>query len=109
MKKAKKLIPLLLCLCLILSGCAAREAEEKDSSKLQIVCTNFPAYDFAREIAGNRAQIKLLIKPGAEVHYNRNQRDRQEKQQIYPLSGALGYVLKQGEPDEQDKSAAKSH
>lgn len=70
MKKAKKLIPLLLCLCLclILSGCAAREAEEKDSSKLQIVCTNFPAYDFAREIAGNRAQIKLLIKPGAEVH-----------------------------------------
>lgn len=68
MKKAKKLIPLLLCLCLILSGCAARETEEKDSSKLQIVCTNFPAYDFAREIAGNRAQIKLLIKPGAEVH-----------------------------------------
>ena len=68
MKKAKKLIPLLLCLCLILSGCAAREAEEKDSSKLQIVCTNFPAYDFAREIAGNRAQIKRLIKPGAEVH-----------------------------------------
>lgn len=70
MKKAKKLIPLLLCLCLclILSGCAAREAEKKDSSKLQIVCTNFPAYDFAREIAGNRAQIKLLIKPGAEVH-----------------------------------------
>lgn len=68
MKKAKKLIPLLLCLCLILYGCAAREAEEKDSSKLQIVCTNFPAYDFAREIAGNRAQIKLLIKPGAEVH-----------------------------------------
>ena len=70
MKKAKKLIPLILCLCLclILSGCAAREAEEKDSSKLQIVCTNFPAYDFAREIAGNRAQIKLLIKPGAEVH-----------------------------------------
>lgn len=68
MKKVKKLIPLLLCLCLILSGCAAREAEEKDSSKLQIVCTNFPAYDFAREIAGNRAQIKLLIKPGAEVH-----------------------------------------
>ena len=68
MKKAKKLIPLLLCLCLILSGCAARETEEKESSKLQIVCTNFPAYDFAREIAGNRAQIKLLIKPGAEVH-----------------------------------------
>ena len=68
MSAAKKLVPLLLCLCLILSGCSAREMEKKDSSKLQIVCTNFPAYDFAREIAGDRAQIKLLIKPGAEVH-----------------------------------------
>jgi zinc transport system substrate-binding protein len=68
MSAAKKLVPLLLCLCLILSGCSVRETEEKDSSKLQIVCTNFPAYDFAREIAGDRAQIKLLIKPGAEVH-----------------------------------------
>ncbi len=53
---------------LALSGCTAQEAEKKDSSKLQIVCTNFPAYDFAREMAGDRAQIKLLIKPGAEVH-----------------------------------------
>ncbi len=64
----KKLLPLLLCLCLLLSGCSAAETEEKDSSKVQIVCTSFPAYDFAREIAGDRAQIKLLIKPGAEVH-----------------------------------------
>ncbi len=68
MSAMKRLTPLILCLCIILSGCAAREAEAKDSSKLQIVCTNFPAYDFAREIAGDRAQIKLLIKPGAEVH-----------------------------------------
>lgn len=68
MSAVKKLVPMLLCLCLILSGCSARETEKKDSSKLQIVCTNFPAYDFAREIAGDRAQIKLLIKPGAEVH-----------------------------------------
>ena len=64
----RKIIPLLLALCLALSGCTAQEAEKKDSSKLQIVCTNFPAYDFAREMAGDRAQIKLLIKPGAEVH-----------------------------------------
>lgn len=64
----RKIIPLLLALCIALSGCTAQEAEKKDSSKLQIVCTNFPAYDFAREMAGDRAQIKLLIKPGAEVH-----------------------------------------
>ncbi len=64
----EKLMPALVCLCLLLTGCSAGETEEKDDSKVQIVCTSFPAYDFAREIAGDRAQIKLLIKPGAEVH-----------------------------------------
>ena len=39
-----------------------------DETKLQIVCTSFPAYDFAREIAGDRAELTLLIKPGSEVH-----------------------------------------
>ncbi len=64
----RRLAPALLCLCLLITGCSTDTAEEKDPSKLQIVCTSFPAYDFAREIAGDRAQIKLLIKPGAEVH-----------------------------------------
>ncbi len=64
----RRLAPALLCLCLLITGCSTDAAEEKDPSKLQIVCTSFPAYDFAREIAGDRAQIKLLIKPGAEVH-----------------------------------------
>ncbi len=67
-KLFEKLVPALLCLSLLLTGCSMDAAEEKDPSKLQIVCTSFPAYDFVREIAGDRAQIKLLIKPGAEVH-----------------------------------------
>jgi zinc transport system substrate-binding protein len=40
----------------------------KQSEKLSIVTTNFPAYDFARAVAGDRAEIKMLIKPGAELH-----------------------------------------
>ena len=72
----KRLAPALLCLCLLLSGCSPQDTEEKDESKVQIVCTSFPAYDFAREIAGDRAQIRLLIKPGAEVHsYEPSPRD----------------------------------
>ena len=54
---------------LILCGCGAAEPEpETDDAKLQIVCSSFPAYDFARAVAGDRAQITLLLKPGAEVH-----------------------------------------
>lgn len=63
-----KLLPVVAALCLLLCGCAVQQEQEKDDSKLQIVCTNFPAYDFARQIAGERAQIRLLLKPGAEVH-----------------------------------------
>ena len=58
---------MILPLCLVLSACAATEPS-RDESKLQIVCSDFPAYDFARAVAGDRAQIKLLLKPGAEVH-----------------------------------------
>ena len=64
----KRLIAILLCLCLMLCGCAAKPEKPHDETKLQIVCTSFPAYDFAREIAGDRAELTLLIKPGSEVH-----------------------------------------
>ena len=57
----RKIIPLLLALCLALSGCTAQEAEKKDSSKLQIVCTNFPAYDFAREVHSYEPAPKEIV------------------------------------------------
>lgn len=52
----------------MLCGCTAQPEKPHDETKLQIVCTSFPAYDFAREIAGDRAELTLLIKPGSEVH-----------------------------------------
>lgn len=65
----KRVIALILALSLILCGCASSQPEaETDDAKLQIVCSSFPAYDFARAVAGDRAQITLLLKPGAEVH-----------------------------------------
>ena len=60
-----KMMPLLLAVAL-LCGCGhvAGVAEEKP----QIVATNFVCYDFAREIAGEFADVTLLIDPGTEVH-----------------------------------------
>ena len=54
-------------LILVLTACTvggALAAEEKRS----IVCTSFPCYDAARAVAGDRADVQLLIRPGAEVH-----------------------------------------
>lgn len=39
-----------------------------DSSKLQIVATLFPQYDFAKQIVGDRADVKLLLNSGVETH-----------------------------------------
>lgn len=45
------------------------ETEKPDTTqRVSIVCTNFPAYDFARQIAGEDADVKMLLKPGAESH-----------------------------------------
>ncbi len=62
----KRLTALLMLLCVLLCGCNTEALPQSD--KLQIVCVSYPAYDFAREIAGEKAEITLLIKPGAEVH-----------------------------------------
>ena len=50
-----------------LYGCA-EESASAEKSGLNIVATVFPAYDFAREIAGECADITLLIPPGTEIH-----------------------------------------
>ncbi len=58
----KKAAALIIALSLLLCGCGTEQPEaETDDTKLQIVCSCFPAYDFAREIAGDRAQITLLL------------------------------------------------
>ena len=67
-----RLWPLMLALLMMLaamglSGCGSSEAAAGEAA-LRIVCTSFPCYDFARAVAGDAAELTLLIKPGAEVH-----------------------------------------
>ena len=65
----KKTIIILLALALLLGLSACGQPPEQElNSELSIVTTLFPAYDFAREIAGDRAAVTLLVPPGAEAH-----------------------------------------
>ena len=65
----KKSLIYLIILCLALSLCACGETPaEIGGEGLDIVCTLFPAYDFAREIAGEKAKVTLLVPPGSEAH-----------------------------------------
>ena len=63
----KKLLTILISCSLLLSGCGCT-VQPKDSSRMQIVATVFPAYDFARAAAGDLAEVTLLLPPGAESH-----------------------------------------
>lgn len=64
----KKIISLLLCVCLIftMAGCAVEK--EKKAEGLTVVATLFPQYDFAREIVGDLGEVTLLLDPGMESH-----------------------------------------
>lgn len=66
----KKIIAVLSLLSLLLlSGCTpvggnSHNAEEKPL----VAATIFPPYDFAREVAGDRAEVTMLMPTGAESH-----------------------------------------
>lgn len=62
----KRLWALLLC-TLLLTGCAA-PPDASPSGRLRVVTTLFPYYDFARAVAGERADVTLLLSPGREAH-----------------------------------------
>ena len=47
-------------------GCGAPSV--KKGGKLNVLCTVFPLYDWARNIAGNAAEVSLLNENGADMH-----------------------------------------
>ena len=67
----KKVILYILCAALMMSllGCARVNTSAKGSENgISIVTTIFPLYDFARAVTDGKADVTMLIDPGAEVH-----------------------------------------
>ena len=53
---------------IMLCGCQNKSKTENSGGKLKIVTTIFPAYDFARSVFGDTAEVTMLLKPGMESH-----------------------------------------
>ncbi|MEO1816051.1 MAG: metal ABC transporter substrate-binding protein [Acetobacterium sp.] len=70
MKKIVVVSVVLLILALGVTGCSPNTAAKNadNQGKISIVTTIFPVYDFARAIAGDQAELTMLVKPAAEVH-----------------------------------------
>lgn len=57
---------LLVVLMLFLCGCSYNAPQK--SGKLSVVCSIFAPYDFARRVAGEKADVKMLLPTGVESH-----------------------------------------
>lgn len=69
MKRSIKIISaLVVTLVASLGMIAFLTHKNTEDKKFSIITTNFPAYDFARAVAGDQAQIKMLLKPGVDMH-----------------------------------------
>ena len=67
MKRLAFLVVLLL-FALLCASCQKKDDSAKGGRKLRVIVTLFPLYDFTREIAGERAEVTLLLPPGMEAH-----------------------------------------
>lgn len=63
-----KLLSVILTVLIILLSLCGCTASVKPDSGFSIVCSIFAPYDFARQVAGDRANVKMLLPPGVESH-----------------------------------------
>lgn len=69
----KKLVSIFLstviiCSLFSISGCGKTEKVQNSDGKISIVTTIFPYYDFVRQLAGDKADVRLLLSPGSDPH-----------------------------------------
>ena len=58
-----RILSLILCVMMLFPCAASAEADA-----LSIIAVNFPAFDFARSLTGEEADVRLLLPPGSESH-----------------------------------------
>ena len=64
---------ILAILVMLLAGCARKDTARQDdvgkaSGKLNVAATLFPYYDFVRQVAGDRVNLKLVVPAGMDSH-----------------------------------------
>ncbi len=68
MKSRINIVIIFFACCAVLCAAGCKKAEVKPVVGLQVITTLFPLYDFARTIAGGKAQVTMLLPPGVEPH-----------------------------------------
>ncbi len=68
MKKTALIFAVCAVVCACFAGCGGQQKPQQEKVKPEVVCSLFPQYDFVREIAGDRVNLTLLLKPGTDSH-----------------------------------------
>ena len=102
--KIKKILAAVTAIALGASLCGCSGGESADSAdKPLIITTIFPAYDFARQVVGDTAEVRMLLKPGQESHsYDPSAKD------IVEINGCDLFVYNGGESDQWVESVLQA-
>lgn len=101
-KKRKFCIIAMLCVMFVLTGCSSTGKNGKNfqnEEKLAVVTTIYPMYEFALNIAGDKAEVINLVPAGIEPHdFELSAKDMQLMEQadmfIYNGAGMEHFVDK---------------
>lgn len=102
--RIKKILAAVTAIALGASLCGCSGGETADSAdKPLIITTIFPAYDFARQVFGDTAEVRMLLKPGQESHsYDPSAKD------IVEINGCDLFVYNGGESDQWVESVLQA-
>ncbi|MCD8562192.1 MAG: metal ABC transporter substrate-binding protein [Bacilli bacterium] len=68
----KKILFILTIVILLIAGYVFAnnnlKEEEKELTKIKVVTTIFPYYDFTRQLSDDNVEITMLLKPGVDMH-----------------------------------------
>lgn len=67
-KKRTGLALLFSILLILVVGCGSQEDAQPKSDKLTVVTTFYPMYDFTKNVAGDNADVTLLLEAGTDTH-----------------------------------------
>ncbi len=103
MKKFVNILLILIFCVTLFSGC--NQHQNRDS-RLEIVCTVFPQYDFIKNIVGDKANVKMLVPLGTESHDFKLENLTVAELKMVATAGLVVYVG--GESDEDWISELRS-
>lgn len=63
-----KIAAVVVAAMMLMCTAACGMKEKNGDGRLTVVCTIFPQYDFVREIAGDKADVRMLVPFGVESH-----------------------------------------